>query len=173
MNFRPEKNEYAEFYGGYVASIAEDDVMAVLRQQIDEMRSVVASLDDARGDYRYADGKWSIKDLLGHILDGERVFAYRILRFARADDTPLPGYDQDPYVIHNNAPQRKFTDLFEEFELLRRANIKLIENLDETALMRSGTASGNPVSVRALVTILAGHVRHHLNVLNERYLAAN
>lgn len=170
MNTRPNTDEYAEFYAGYVGLVTETDAIATLHSQIDELRQAIGSLSDERGSYRYADGKWSIKELVGHIIDAERVFAYRILRFARADETPLPGFDQDPYIDHNNAPSRAFADLVEEFDLVRRSNIKMIENLNETDLLRRGTASENPITVRALITIMIGHARHHLNILNERYL---
>lgn len=168
---RPEPNEYADYYKNYVSKIGEIDVMRELVSQADELRSLLVSLPEEKGTYAYSAGKWTIKELLSHLIDGERIFAYRMLRISRGDETPIEGFEQDGYVENSNANNRLFADLLEEFDLQRRANLLLIGNLDEAATLRMGTASGFPVSVRALVYISAGHVKHHLDILKDRYLA--
>jgi hypothetical protein len=127
-------------------------------------------LTETQAATRYAPDKWSIKELIGHIIDGERVFAYRLLCFARQDQTPLPGFEQDDYVRAGNFDNRQWSDLVEEFELVRRANLSLLRSLDEEAWMRRGTANDDEVSVRALAYIIAGHETHHMQILRTRYL---
>lgn len=167
---RPESSEFAPYYGGYV-DLAADDVVGQLAAQTDEIRSNVGGLSEEKGRFAYAEGKWTIKEVLSHLIDGERIFSYRILRISRGDVTPIEGFEQDGYIENSNANNRSFADLLEEFERQRQANLLMINNIDEAGLGRIGTASGNPVSVRALVFISAGHVAHHLKILNERYLA--
>lgn len=167
---KPEKNEYAEFYAGYVALVEEADVVAALRNQSDEMRKLLADVSAEKENYRYAPGKWSVKELLGHLIDGERVFSYRALRISRGDETPLPGFEENEYVANSNFGDSNFGDLLEEFVLLRAANVLLFKNLTEEAWRRTGTASDAAVSVRALAFIMVGHVRHHANILRARYL---
>jgi hypothetical protein len=168
---RPEKNEYAEYYETYVSLVPDADIIASLEQQCDELVAVFDGLSDEKGHYAYADGKWTIKEVLGHLIDGERVFAYRALRFSRADSTPLAGFDQDPYIVHGNANSAKLSDLVNELILLRRANVLMFRNLTPSAWNRVGNASDADVSVRALAFILVGHITHHLNIVRERYLA--
>jgi hypothetical protein len=167
---RPEKNEYAEYYETYVSLVDETDIIAALAEQVDELNGLFSTIDDEKGSYAYAEGKWSIKELLGHLIDGERIFAYRAFRFARADKTPLPGFDQNPYIANANYNAAKITDLATEFTLLRRSNALFFGNLPVEAWDRTGIASENEISVRALAFILVGHVRHHLRILNDRYL---
>ncbi len=167
---RPESSEFATYYGGYV-DLAADDVVGQLAAQTDEIRSSVGGLDEEKGRFAYAEGKWTIKEVLSHLIDGERIFSYRILRISRGDVTPIEGFEQDGYIENSNANNRSFPDLLAEFDSQRRANLLMINNIDEAGLGRTGAASGNPVSVRALVFIAAGHVAHHLKILNERYLA--
>ena len=166
----PGKDEYAEFYHGYVAAMSGKDVLKTMSEQPEELRRLLSGVSDETANRGYAEGKWSIKELLGHIIDTERVFVYRLLRFCRGDETPLSGFDQDPYVAAGRANERSLESLIEEFEHLRRANMFLIGNLAEADLERSGTASGNSVTVRALVCITGGHTQHHMNILKERYL---
>ncbi len=166
----PGKDEYAEFYHGYVAAMSGKDVLNTMSEHPDELRRLLSGVSDETANRAYAEGKWSIKELLGHIIDTERVFVYRLLRFCRGDETPLSGFDQDPYVAASRANERSLESLIDEFENLRRANMFLIGNLTEEELARSGTASGNGVTVRALIHITGGHVQHHMNILRERYL---
>jgi uncharacterized damage-inducible protein DinB len=120
--------------------------------------------------HRYAEGKWTIKEILGHIVDDERIYVYRALRFARNDSTELPGFEQDHYAQYSEANKREITDLLDEFALVRRSTIAFFKSLDNTALMRTGVANGNRVSVRALAYHIAGHELHHMNIIRERYL---
>jgi hypothetical protein len=167
---RPEVGEYAPSFADYVARIAEDeDIVAVLVAQLDQLLTDLGRIPEARGDYRYAPGKWSIKEIVGHLCDTERVFAYRALRIGRGDTTPLPSFDDQAYVAEVRAGDRTLTDLAAEWGDVRRATISLFGNLPAEAWQRRGTASDQPISVRALVYIIAGHVRHHLQTLEERY----
>ena len=127
-------------------------------------------LPKARLLHRYAEGKWTIKEILGHIVDDERIYVYRALRFARNDSTELPGFEQDHYAQYSEANKREITDLLDEFALVRRSTIAFFKSLDNTALMRTGVANGNRVSVRALAYHIAGHELHHMNIIRERYL---
>ena len=167
---RPETNEFASYYNTYVSLIDGNNVIPELEAQPGELRSILSGIDEERGTYAYAEGKWTIKELLSHIIDGERIFAYRILRISRGDETPIEGFEQDDYIATSNANNRSFADLLEEFDLQRRSNLLLLNNLSEEASKRMGTASDKPVSVRALTYIAAGHVTHHVRILRERYL---
>ncbi len=167
---RPETDEYAPRFAGYVARIADDeDVVAVLSSQLDQVLARLEGIPEARGDYRYAPGKWSIKEVVGHLSDTERVFAYRALRIGRGDTTPLPSFDDQASVPEMRAGERTLADLAGEWGDVRRATIALFRNLPAPAWRRRGVASDRPISVRALAYIIAGHVRHHLEVLNARY----
>lgn len=167
---RPEKNEYAEYYETYVSLVGDGSILEVLKQNKIETQKILAEISEEKSHFRYAEGKWSIKELLGHIIDTERIFAYRALRFARADETPIEGFDQDPYIENANFDNCKFTDLIAEFALIRDSNILMLQNFPSEAWTRSGIASENPVTVRALAYMLAGHEKHHINILKERYL---
>ena len=166
---RPDPNEYAEPYAEYVALVPEDDVVSAIETQSSEMQKVLASVDDARGAYRYAEGKWSVKEVFGHITDAERVFGYRAMCIARGDQSSLPGFDEQEYMRHANFDDWKIGDLAELYALNRRANIVFFRNLPEVAWNRRGIANDSSVTVRALAFIIAGHERHHLKVLRERY----
>lgn len=170
MPQRPEKDEYAEFYANYVSLVDEADVVSALQNQPNDLRKLLAKFSGEKENFRYAMGKWSVKELLGHIIDGERVFSYRALRISRGDQTPLATFDENSYVAASNFGDSNFADLLEEFSLLRAANVLLFKNLSDEAWLRRGTASDATVSVRALAFIMVGHVRHHQNVLRERYL---
>lgn len=167
---RPAPDEFAPFYAGYIESVPLGDLVVVLRTQMDETLALVRGLPEAKGDHRYAPGKWSIRDVVGHVCDSERVFAYRLMRIARGDATPLPGFEQDDYVARGDFGARSLASLAEEFEALRRATIALVSALDDAAMARRGSANGVQVSARALAYIIAGHERHHLHVLRSRYL---
>lgn len=167
---RPGTDEYAPPLGGYVARIGDDeDVVAVLATQHTQLVARLEAIPAARGDYRYAPDKWSIKEVVGHLSDTERVFAYRALRIGRGDTTPLPSFDDQAYVPEMRAGERTLADLAAEWGDVRRATIALFRNLPASAWSRRGVASDQPISVRALAYIIAGHVRHHLEVLDARY----
>jgi hypothetical protein len=169
---RPEKTEYAEYYETYVSLVDENDIVSALQNQLAEIENLFAGIAEEKGAYAYAAGKWSIKQLVGHLIDGERIFSYRAFRFSRADRTALASFEQDDYIAHGNFNQRPLKDLIEEFSLVRRATNILFKNLSADAWSRTGTASEAEVSVRALAYIMVGHVRHHANVLQTRYLVA-
>ena len=167
---RPGVDEYAPSFAGYVARIAEDeDIMTVLANQLDQVLAWLGRIPEARGNYRYAPGKWSVKEVVGHLSDTERVFAYRALRVGRGDTTPLPSFDDQAYVLELRAEDRALADLGAEWGDVRRATIALFRNLPPAAWQRRGIASDQPISVRALAYIIAGHMRHHLEVLEARY----
>jgi uncharacterized damage-inducible protein DinB len=167
---KPEADEYASYYGKYVTLINDDDIVAALTAQLDNTVACLRGLSEAQGQHAYEPGKWSVKELLGHIIDTERIFAYRALRIARGDGTPLPGFEQDDYIANANFNATPLADLTTEFELVRQSNLAMFKQFSDEAWLRRGTASDNPVSVRALAYIIAGHEVHHLNILRARYL---
>ena len=166
---RPAPTEYAPYYERYVSLVA-GDVLETLERQGAETASLLGGLTEEQGGARYAPGKWSVKELVGHLIDTERVFAYRLLRVARGDRTPIEGFDQDPYVANSNADARTVGSLAEEFGHVRAATIALARSLDAAAWSRSGVANENEVTARALAHIVAGHEAHHVRILRERYL---
>ncbi len=167
---RPESSEHAPYYERYTSLVPEGDIVSILTKQLHEALPLLRGIDETRAGYRYAPDKWSIKQLLGHVIDTERIFSYRALRFARNDKNPLVGFDQDDFVKGANFDDHYFADLVDEFENVRRASIHLFKPLSDEAWLRRGTASDNEVSVRALAYIMAGHLTHHLQVLKSRYL---
>lgn len=169
---RPQSDEYAPYYEKYVSLIASDDILAVLESQRVQMAQLLAARSDREGNFRYAPDKWSVKEIIGHICDSERVFAYRLLRIGRGDKTPLPGFEQDDYIPTGNFNTRTLADLAAEFAAVRAATITLVQSLSQEAWMRAGTASDNPVSARALAYIIAGHEMHHRRILDEKYFPA-
>ncbi len=169
---RPAASEFAPYYGTYVNAMPDGDIVQALAAQGEETFDLLSGLSEEHGTFRYAPEKWSIRDLVQHLCDSERIFAYRALRFARGDRTPLPGFDQEPYAATAQADRRPLAELAAEFRDIRRTTLALVRSFDAEMLGRSGTASGTLMSVRALVWVIAGHERHHLRVLRERYLAA-
>lgn len=169
----PTREEYSPPYADYIQrATARGDIAAALPLQIEELKSALGNLSDTQARFKPAPQEWSIKEVVSHLIDVERIFSYRLLRISRKDKTPIPGFEQDDYVRHFHADDIPLNDLLEEFSLLRRANIFAIRNINETALTEVGIASGNPVSARALVYILVGHVDHHMASLQEKYLPA-
>jgi hypothetical protein len=147
---RPEPSEYAPYYGRYIERVPDGSIVDVLRSQVRGTLDLLRSVPEAKGDYSYAPGKWSIKEVVGHVIDGERVFGYRALRIGRSDATPLPGFEQDDYVRAGGFAARSLRHLTEELETVRRATVLLYEGFREEDWSRKGTASGNPVTVRSL-----------------------
>ena len=166
---RPAAGEFFEYYGRYIALVPDGDVRTHLEKQIAETVTHIKSRGDAWSMSRYAPGKWSVKEMIGHIADAERVFAYRALRIARDDKTPFGGFDENAWVPVANCDARPTADLLDEFLAVRGATVKLVNSFDAETWSRTGTASDKPVSVRALAYIMAGHERHHLSILRERY----
>jgi DinB family protein len=167
---RPPASEYAPFHAGYVAAVPEGDIFEILAGQHTAFPEFLHSIGEARGSHRYARDKWSVKEVVGHVNDAERVFSYRALRFARGDETPLASFEQEAYVPKGNFDVRTLASLADEFSHLRAATLDLFYHLDADALARRGVASGAVVSVRAMAFVIAGHVVHHERILREKYL---
>lgn len=173
MIAQPQADEFAPYYGQYIGRVPEGaDVFAVLTQQPDDLRALLRTTGDAQANERPAPGEWSIKEVIGHINDTERIFAYRALRVARGDKTPLPGFEQNDYVEATDFNARSLADLVEEFAAQRQANVRCFQPLSAAEIDRRGTASNNPVSVRALLYMMAGHVLHHVESLKTAYHVA-
>lgn len=168
---RPGTDEYAPYYGTYIGKVPDGDLRAMLASQLAETLALIRSIPESRGGHRYAPDKWSIKGVLGHLADSERIFSYRALRIGRGDTTPLPGFEQDDYVPMGNFDARTLRDLADELAAVRQATLHLFAHLDQAAFERRGSASGKPVSVRALAYIIAGHELHHVGILKTRYLS--
>jgi hypothetical protein len=169
---RPGPAEYAQFFADYVSLVLENDIVKALEQQIDDVRRHAGAIPADLEQFRYAEGKWSIREVVGHVGDAERVFGYRAFCISRGDQTPLPGFDERHYIRQSDFHRCSLSDLVEEFICLRESNLIVLRRLDEDAWLKRGVANGSPVSVRALAFIMAGHVRHHLRVLSTRYAVA-
>jgi uncharacterized damage-inducible protein DinB len=168
---RPANDEYAPFYAGYIAKVPGDDALPALAAQERETAALLAGLSEEQAAFRYAPGKWSVKQVAAHLCDAERVFAYRALRIARGDATPLAGFDENAYAAQAGADARPLAEIASELGAVRAATLALFRGLEPATLTRRGTANNVPVSVRAAAWIIAGHERHHLGILRERYLA--
>ena len=166
---RPLPGEYNPYYDRYISLVSSDDVVGLLEQQAPETVALFKSTS-AKAEFRYAPGKWSVKEMLGHINDTERVMAYRALRIARGDKTPLAGFEQDDYIRDGNFGPRTLADLTEEFLAVRQATVRLFQHVDSEVGARRGVANNDAISVRALAYIIAGHELHHRSVLREKYL---
>ena len=164
------ETEFAPFYASYVAQVPDGDLVEELEISVHDLIRFVQNIPMDKYDYRYAEGKWTIKDILQHLMDAERIFAYRALRIARNDKTPLPGFDENEFANNAGGDERSIRDLLTELALVRQATIHLFKTFNEEALARIGTASGFSVSVRALGVIIIGHQKHHQKVFEERYL---
>lgn len=171
LTTRPDPSEYAQDAAEYVSRVPEGNVLDILERQNEETAALVRGLAPGMEDKRYAPEKWTIRQIIGHLGDAERVFSQRAFRFSRCDPTPLPGFDENEYVREAPFPRIPIDDLLSELVHLRHATLYLYRSLDEKALMRRGVANGVETSVRALAFIIAGHEHHHLEVLRTRYLA--
>ncbi len=163
--------EYAERYGNYISKVEEVDLMEELEISLHRLIRFVRDIPMDKFDYRYAEGKWTIKDILQHIIDSERIFAYRALRFARYDKTPLPGFEEDDFANVANGDDRSIQDLLTELAVVRQATLSLFKSFDEQMLLQMGTASNVPMSVRAIGFVIIGHQNHHQQIYQERYLS--
>ena len=168
---RPRDGEYIPYYARYIAAVPDGDLLALLRDQLAETEALLRQVGESGATYRYALGKWSVKEIVSHVADSERIFAYRMLRIARGDRTPLPGFEQDDYVPQSGADARPLAELAAELRSVRAATITLFGGLPSEALTRSGIANNAEISVRALAWIIAGHERHHARVIRERYVS--
>jgi hypothetical protein len=169
---RPEPGEYAPFYETYISLVKGNDILGLLEAQRLQMAQMFAARSEREGNFRYALEKWTVKEVLGHVNDTERIFTYRALRIARGDQTPLSGFEQDDYVRGGNFGERSLADLAEEFAYVRSASIALFRSLKKEAWSRRGVANEKEVTARALAFIIAGHELHHRLILEERYFAA-
>jgi hypothetical protein len=167
---KPAAGEHNPYYSKYVDLVPDGDIIGTLASQINGTLDTLRKIPEADSLKRYAPGKWSIRESLGHVNDTERIFAYRALRIARGDQTPLAGFEQDDYIAPGRFDSRPWSSLIDEFAAIRASSLALFRGFDEDAWRRQGTASNNPVTVRALAYIIAGHERHHMNVLHEKYL---
>lgn len=170
---RPEPGEYAAYFDRYILLVPGNDILATLESQRRQMLLLLSGRDEADGDFTYAPGKWSAKEVLGHVCDTERIFAYRALRISRGDSTPLAGFEQDDYIRNGPFAQRPLAEIIEDYIAVRRASITLLRNLDEQAWQRRGIANNNEVTVRAIAYTMAGHELHHRRILEEKYFAAS
>jgi len=166
---RPQAGEYAPYYERYISLIQENDILATLDRQRREMVLLLSGLSEEQGDFRYAPEKWSAKQVLGHVCDTERVFAYRALRIARGDATPMEGFEQDDYVKNGPFARHVIDEVIEDYIAVRRATISLLRSLEEAAWSRRGVANKNEVTVRAIAYTIAGHEVHHRRILEEKY----
>jgi hypothetical protein len=167
---KPDSSEYAAYFEGYIGRVPDDDIMDLLKKQRGTFADFLATVGEERAGLRYEPGKWSIKEVVGHVVDTERIFGSRALAIARGERTPLPSFDQDEYVAQADFDSRALASLADEFEGLRRSHIELFGSLGDGAWAQRGVAGGNEVSVRAIAWILAGHLVHHESVIRERYL---
>ena len=168
MSNKPKPDEYAPFYAGYINLVGDEPILDILDNQKENTYSFFADIDAAKADYAYGEGKWTIKEVLGHLIDAERTFAYRILAFARGQEE-LPGFDENAYVENADFGSRLLKDLAAEFRQVRASNMYLFRSLTPRQLTATGLANNNKISVRALLYIAAGHEMHHLNIIKERY----
>ena len=167
---RPSETEYLPYYGKYISLVPDGRLLAILSKQLDETLALLQTVPESLASFRYAPEKWSIRELVGHVIDGERIFAYRALRFARNDQTALAGFSENDYIDNASFDNYPLGDLAAEFESVRKSTLFLFKHFDQEAWTRTGTASDAEVSVRALAYIIAGHELHHRNILIDRYL---
>jgi uncharacterized damage-inducible protein DinB len=167
---RPDPSEYFEYYGRYITQVPEGDILTILTEELQRTLDLLGSVPPDRGDFSYAPGKWSIKEVIGHLIDAERLFAYRALSFARRDPAHLPSMEQDDWAGVSNAAERTLEALADELEAVRRSSILLFGGFDDEMMALRGVASGYEFSVRSIPYIIAGHEIHHRGVLEERYL---
>jgi hypothetical protein len=168
-NNRPQQDEYGDYYEDYINLVESPNVIQALIQQGQKVYILIQQLSDEEASYRYADDKWSVKEIIGHLIDTERIMAYRALCISRGDQTSLPGYDHESYVEQGNFDQRSLQSLSTEYDALRNANISMFSSFTREQIFRKGTANGVSVSVRGLAFIIGGHEKHHLDILDQKY----
>ncbi|WP_026464911.1 DinB family protein [Adhaeribacter aquaticus] len=166
----PDPSEYPLFYKTYISKLPEGPIVDLLQQQMQELDSLLSSVPEDQAEKAYAPGKWTLKQALGHMIDTERVMAYRCMCISRGETKELPGFDENTYVLNSNFNERAIASLLQEFKVVRAATLGLIQTLNEEMIKRKGIANGNPVTVNALVGIIAGHLNHHLEIIRDRYL---
>ncbi len=167
---RPAAGEYPAYYEPYISKVSGNDLLPLLISSKQDFMAFLSAIPADKHNYRYADDKWSVKEVLGHLIDAERIFAYRALRFARKDNTPLAGFEENDYVPESNAANRTMQDMLEEYNVVRDASVALFKSLTGEMVHRTGIANQQPITVRAIGYILVGHQLHHQGILKERYL---
>ncbi|WP_019636182.1 DinB family protein [Paenibacillus fonticola] len=167
---KPGPGEYPDYFEGYIHKVPDGQLLSLLEFQPEEAMLKLGTLSEENGNYKYADGKWSLKEVLGHINDTERIMSYRLLRIGRGDCTPLSGFDEELFVRHGHFDRLSIVQLLKDFAAVRNSTLSLVRQLDEEDWQRIGNANGGPVSARALVFIIAGHAIHHFKIIRERYL---
>ncbi len=172
MTTRPAEGEYPAYFAGYVALVPETDVLIALEEQLSDIALLEEKVTGDRERFRYAEGKWSIREVLGHLIDAERVFGYRAFCISRGEKATLPSFDENAYIVESRYDERPLEDLAAEFASVRRTNIAFLRRLDNRSWQRMGAATSGPISVRALAFIMVGHVRHHRGILETRYNVA-
>jgi len=170
---RPQPAEYDPYYQKYIGLVPEDEIIPALESQVDELKKLFADVPEEKGTFAYDDGKWTVKEVISHLIDAERMFAYRVFRIARGDKTPIEGFEQDGYIENSHANGRSLDELLNEFKLLREANLLFFKNLETGDWVRTGIANNVEISVRSLAWIMVVHIRHHTAILRERYLTNN
>lgn len=170
MSKKPANEEYPAYFGTYINLVPDGDLNDILLKQLDETISLLSDITETQENYRYALGKWTLKEVIGHITDTERIMSYRLLHIARGDTTPLAGYDDEQYVKVASFTSRSLSDLLEDFIAVRRSTLSLVRGLSEDAWARKGFANNSEISVRALAYIIAGHELHHVKIIKEKYL---
>ncbi|MDQ0194441.1 DinB family protein [Paenibacillus wynnii] len=171
MEQRPNRNEYGDFYADYISLVPENgELVTIFREQSQAIFAFLGELSEVQGEYRYASEKWNIKQIIGHLIDNDRIISYRLLRIARGDKTPLAGYEENDYVDSGCFDRFTLKQMVDHYKLVRESTLVLLESLPQEAGIRTGTANDSLISVRALICVLIGHVIHHLNVIHERYL---
>ena len=167
---RPQPNEYPSFYQNYVDNVKTDNIIKELTDQVLNIQAIISEIPEDKETYKYAEGKWTIKEIIIHLMDAERIFSYRALRFSRGDSTNLSGFDENEYVPNSGASERSLQSLLDEYIALRNSTIEFFKNLSQEMSLRTGIANGKEISVRSLGYIIPGHEIHHLAVIRERYL---
>jgi hypothetical protein len=167
---QPQAGEYPPYYQSYLDRVKSGDVIKTLKDQIMDIQAVISKIPEEKEGFAYAEGKWTIKEVIGHIIDTERILGYRALRFARKDKTVLPGFDENEFVANANFNKRTLYELAHEFAIVREANIALFKTFSKEELIEKGNANGQEVSVRAIIYMIAGHASHHVNVIRTKYL---
>ncbi len=167
---RPTKGDYSEYYQQYIDLVEGDDIIKILLENNLLVQDILNSFPQSKGNYRYAEGKWTVKEVIGHMMDVDRIYCYRTLSIARGEKGTLPGFDQDQYVLNGNFNNRDLYDLTYEYRLIRESAILLFRSFDSSVLQNKGNVNGSNITVLALMFIIVGHERHHLNILKERYL---
>jgi len=167
---KPGPEEYVPFYATYVSKVGDGDIIKILEEQMLSTHALAKNIPAEKAEYAYAPGKWTVKECISHMIDAERVFAYRALCISRGEQQNLPGFEQDDYVLNGEAGKRELNDLIAEFKTLRMANLFMLRSLTAEQADRIGSSNGNPTSVRALAHMMAGHELHHMNIFREKYL---